>query len=421
MVIDPERGSIAEEFSAERLYTKDELMTLLVKHGFTEIYSHNFQQVPFANRRNILMMENRLFITAGKPMKKLFFGPHGHKDRREPFPCLAFLGDPAVYDPLFKVSKKRQQEAKAHKELKAALKKISGFSFSYFDNHQHFAKEVLMKRPHFVFNLCFDGLFNDQDKELHIPALLDAQAIPYSGSDPVAIAQCYDKPFMRSLAKDADILVPDEVWLPAGMQSITLPKRFPVLVMLALQRGPRGASMCIFVHNISELRSGVEKLSEEFPSMPLLIQEFLPGNEFSVGVFGNCTAKLSAFPLLENDYSLLSKMKDPLQTDTSFILPQSVDGTVVHTYPSKLERDEQKFLIHHSFTLFRRLGLNDYAVFNFRSDRNGNIKLLSVKPNPSLFPEGKLAQMATFAALSYDKVLEKLLLISIERNKTLLE
>lgn len=390
VVVDPEKGKIAEHFAAERLFSTDELMTLLVKHGFTEIYKHDFQKKPFSNRRDLMMVENRLFFTAAKPMKRTVFSRSGRLDRSDPFPCQVFLGDPKFFDPLSGTTRVQHQAFESLKGFKEALGSLKQFDFSYFDNHRHFAKELLKKRPHFVFNVCQEGLFNEGDKELHVPALLDALSIPYSGSDPAAVALCYDRSYLRSLARDADILVPDEVWLSSGERSITLPKRFPALVKPALKRG-RDANY-LQVCTVGELRSAVEKLREKFPKTPLLVQEFLPGKEFCVGVFGNCDQTLSAFPLLERGES----------------------GRYVS---SRLVKEEQKRVIHSAFALFRRVGASDWALFSFRKDRVGNIKLVSAKMNPSLFPDGKLAQMAGIASLTYPEMLEKLLMIAIERNQ----
>ncbi len=258
------------------------------------------------------------------------------------------------------------------------------------------------------FSIGIAGRKVGEDKELHVPALLDALSIPYSGSDPASVALCYDQSYLRSLARDADILVPDEVWLAPGAQSITLPSRFPALVKPALKKGRRLSYT--LVKSIRELREAVDRLCEEFPKTPLLVQEFLPGKELCVGVFGNVDEKLSAFPLLEGIGG------GGFQRDLSSEVPVSEAEGKVQYYSSRLEREEQKRVIHAAFILYRRLGARDWALFNFRQDRFGNVKLLSADMNPSLFPDGKLALMALSAKMSYPEMLEKLFLISIERN-----
>lgn len=394
VVVDPEKGMVAENFSAERLFSADELMTLLVKHGFTEVYRHNFQKRPFSNRRDLMLVENRIFVTASKPVKRAVLNRSGRLDRTDPFPVQVFLGDPHIFDPLSETTRMQHRAFEALKGLKEALGSLKGFEFSYFDNHQHYVKELLKKRPAFVFNVCTEGLFNEADKELHVPALLDALSIPYAGSDPAAVALCYDRSYVRNVARAADILVPEEVWLAPGCESITVPRSFPVLIKPALKEGR--AKEYTLVKSIHELREAVRGMSEEFPKTPLVVQEYLPGKEVCVGVFGNRSGKLSAFPVLDGVGGALFEE--------------------VRYVASRATREEQKKGVLAAFSLFRRLGARDWALFKFRHDCAGNLKLISGDLNPSLFPDGELALMARLASMEYAELLEKLLLIGIERN-----
>lgn len=152
---------------------------------------------------------------------------------------------------------------------------------------------------------------------MHVPALLDALSIPYSGSDPKAVALCYDRAYLRSLASDAGLLVPEAVWLDAEWQHITLPKHFPVLLKPALKRG--GEARSILIRSIGELREAALKLNEKFSKVPLRIQEFLPGKGYHVGVFGNGEQRLKAFPLMEEAGSgvLVSTFSEELSEKVS--------------------------------------------------------------------------------------------------------
>ena len=65
--------------------------------------------------------------------------------------------------------------------------------------------------------------------------------------------------------------------------------------------------------------------------------------------------------------------------------------------------------------LFARLGLRDYARFDFRCAADGAPRLLEVNPNPAWAHDGKLALMAGFAGLSYRDLLRRILEIALER------
>ena len=85
------------------------------------------------------------------------------------------------------------------------------------------------------------------------------------------------------------------------------------------------------------------------------------------------------------------------------------------TPEASLEEERQRKLIHFSSRLFERLDCRDYARFDFRTDRDGTIKLLEVNPNPGWCWDGKLNLMAGFAGLSYSDLLSMILNAARER------
>lgn len=69
----------------------------------------------------------------------------------------------------------------------------------------------------------------------------------------------------------------------------------------------------------------------------------------------------------------------------------------------------RRSLIDYSTLLFERLGLRDYARFDFRADADGTPKLLEVNPNPGWCWDGKLNLMAEFAGMDYADLLRAIL------------
>ena len=81
-----------------------------------------------------------------------------------------------------------------------------------------------------MFNLCDEGFNNDPFKELHVPAMLEALDLPYTGAGPPALAACYDKGLVRAVALTLDVPVPLETHVRPGDQGATLPSVFPALL-----------------------------------------------------------------------------------------------------------------------------------------------------------------------------------------------
>ena len=74
------------------------------------------------------------------------------------------------------------------RRLKDALSELPGYKFRYLDNHATLDRDLSELRTDLVFNLCDEGLNNDPFKELHVPAMLEALELPYTGAGPSALA-----------------------------------------------------------------------------------------------------------------------------------------------------------------------------------------------------------------------------------------
>ena len=80
-----------------------------------------------------------------------------------------------------------------------------------------------------------------------------------------------------------------------------------------------------------------------------------------------------------------------------------------------LDEESSRKLIDYSTKLFERTGCKDYARFDFRTDRNGIIKLLEVNPNPGWCWDGKLNKMANFDNICYAELLSLIIKAGLTR------
>ena len=151
------------------------------------------------------------------------------------------------------------------------------------------------------------------------------------------------------------------------------------------------------------------------PGRPILIQEFLTGAEYSVGIVGNPGLAMRALPVLEVDYSGLDRDLPRLLSYESKWVPESPYWDQIRYREAPLDEDTRRKLVDHSTILFERLGCRDYARFDFRADAEGEIKLLEVNPNPGWSWDAKLNMMATAAGLRYSELLRLILEAAQER------
>ena len=325
------------------------------------------------------------------------------------------MGDHRLPDQVKRGGAFNPEDIETIRKLKDALAELPSFKFRFLDNHGTLERDLAELRTDLVFNLCDEGWNNDPFKELHVPALLEVLGIGYSGAGPAALAACYDKGLVRAVAQSLDVPVPLESYVRPGDQGATLPSVFPALLKPNQGDSSQGITKDSVVANEKALLDSLDRLRAEFPRRGVLVQEFLTGTEYSVGLVGNPDQGLRALPILEVDYSRLDPSLPKILGYESKWIPDSPYWTQIKYRETTLADQQQQLLIDNSSRLFERLGCRDYARFDFRADARGEIKLLEVNPNPGWCWDGKMNIMAGFQGLRYSELLAQILQAAVER------
>lgn len=399
-----ERGVIADQFYAERLYARQQLADLLDNCGFQDIVFHGTLKGQSTRNQDLGMMANRMFVTARAPAKPARLP----RDMRA-MKVTVLLGDPSLPDSVKRDGQFNPEDLDTVRQLKQALGSLTEYQFSYLDRHETLGADLRRGQRSLVFNLCDEGYGNDAFKELHVPALLEMMGIEYTGGGPACLGMCYDKAIVRSVASAHDIPVPLETFVFETGQSATLPSVFPAILKPAWGDSSIGITKDAVVHDAEQLVAYLMHLFETLPGRPVLVQEFLTGPEYSVALIGNPGFELEALPILAVDYGKLDPSLPPILGYESKWQPDSPYWTDIAYLEADLDDFTRRQLISYSETLFGRLQCRDYARFDFRADTNGTIKLLEVNPNPGWCWDGKLNLMAGMAGWRYADLLAAIL------------
>ncbi|MDX2288073.1 MAG: methyltransferase domain-containing protein [Hyphomicrobiaceae bacterium] len=411
VIVHDEMGVIADQFYAERLYTRETIATLLTEAGFRDIRDHGSTESISDREQDLGMMARRILLTADAPRKPA----RKAKGPSAKFDVTVLLGDPRLPDAVKRGGAFNAEDLDTVARLKEALGGLPGYTFRYLDNHKTFQRDLNELTTDLIFNLCDEGFNNDPFKELHVPAMLETRGIPYTGGGPQALAACYDKGLVRAVAMTLDVPVPLETYVRPGDQGATLPSVFPAILKPNVGDSSQGITRDAVVRTTRELLNYLEELRTEFPKRAVLVQEFLTGAEFSVAMIGNPDQGLRALPILEVDYSRLDPALPKILGYESKWEPDSPYWTDIRYQEASLSEPQQQQLVEHSTRLFERLGCRDYARFDFRADARGELKLLEVNPNPGWCWDGKLNLMASFAGIRYDEMLNQVLTAAIDR------
>lgn len=313
------------------------------------------------------------------------------------------LGDPRLADNSKPGGRFTADDLDQVVRLKSALAELDDLDFEFLDNHETLVDDLRARSPEFVLNFCDTGFRNNASLEAHLAALFEMLGIPYSGNGLAALTICYDKSLVRAAAQSVGVPVPRELYLRAGQPLPDIP--LPAFIKPNRGDGSLGITVRSLVHDRTAAEAYVSELGEILPGAPILVQEYLCGDEYGVGLIGNPGEGFESLPLLEVDYSTLDPSLPRLLDYGSKTDPQSPYWSEVEFRKARLDAAAQAEMRKQCAVLFERLGLRDYARFDFRADVDGRIKLMEVNPNPAWCWDGKLAHMAGLKGLRHSAML----------------
>ncbi len=413
VITDVDKGVIADQFYAERLYTAGTLRQILERAGFSDIAFHD---IATESRRNqdLGMMERRHIVTAVIKKEWSMAKVRGQERAKH---VVVLLGDPTRSDALKPSCVFDDDDFYTIDQMKAALRELKGYRFTYLCRHDTLIHDLarLKGKVDYVLNLCDEGFNNDPRRELHVPALLEMLGIPYTGSGPQSLAFCYDKSLVRGIAKEMGIPVPDACFIPPGDRTYDAGIRLPVIVKPNSGDSSYGITQRSVVHTLEDLADIINSLRASLGyDQSLLVEEFLTGKDISVGIIGNPSGYCTVLPITEEDYSALPPELPHLCGYEAKWLPDSPYWKIV-SRPAGLPEETERTVIQCCLALFERLECRDYCRFDWRLDEHGSPKLLEVNPNPGWCWDGHLAKMAKYADISYSRMLEQILKAAEDR------
>ena len=407
------KGVIADQFYAERLYTRKMLDELLATLGFNEVTVHKELVSDSQRNQDLGMMERRIIVTAR--VRKDWTPVRRKKELSNSI--VVILGDPTKPDPLKPLCVFDDDDFYTIDQLKNALRDLNKYQITYLTNHDSLCNDLLRLKPRMdlVVNLCDEGLYNDARKELHIPSLLEMLGCPYTGSGPQCLAFCYDKSLVRGIAKEMDIPVPEGCFIKPQDDIFQLAFGFPVIIKPNFGDSSFGITQRSVAHTMEELVNAVAEIREKFGyEKPILVEEFLTGKDFTVGIIGNLPDSYTVLPIVEEDYSTLPPELPRICGYEAKWLPDSPYWNL-KSIPANLPDDMEKFVVECCLKLLERLECRDYCRLDWRIDSKGNPKILEVNPNPGWCWDGHMAKMAKITGMSYSEMLAAILRAAEER------
>ncbi len=252
-------------------------------------------------------------------------------------------------------------------------------------------------RPDVVFNL-FEGLADQNGTEAHAAGLLEWLGLPYTGCPFPTLCVARDKPWTKRLLRGAGLPTADFFVVEEG-PVVECPVPWPVIVKPGQQDASVGLDQNSVVTDRQRLNERVAYLLEAY-GPPVLVEEFIRGREFNVGLIES--PELRALPVSEIEFVDQGPGYWPIVTYDAKWKPGSRDYEAT---PAKYPADVSPRLAGRLHALakqaFRLLGCRDYARVDFRVRPNGKPCILEVNPNPDFSPQAGLAGGLASAGLTH--------------------
>ncbi len=279
--------------------------------------------------------------------------------------------------------------------------------------------------PDICLNIA-EGLGGDA-REAHVPALLEMLGIPYTGSRVLTNAISLDKTLTKRIWRDRRLPVAPFQEFNAVDESLRPDLKYPLFVKPAREGTGMGVDAKAIVKNETELRERVKWVIESY-QQPALVETFLSGREFTVGVMGRADAKLYSrhpewyddkdgfhrFPILELDASRSVTPKVYSQAAKSKEVGE--EGAPEYTCPAKVEPELEKKLKHFAWRAHFLLNALDVSRTDIRLDDEGNPRLMEINTLPGLTPDySDLCLQANAEGIAYNDLILDILHLAAGR------
>lgn len=257
-----------------------------------------------------------------------------------------------------------------------------------------------------VFNIA-EG-YHGRGREAQIPALLEMLQIPVVGSDSVALGIALDKVMTKQVMKSEGI--PTSPFLKIGRfeEMNGVPLRYPLFAKPVHEGTGKGIDTQSKIKTYAELKKRVRYLLKTYKE-PVLVEEYLEGQEFTVGLVGNPPKVLGTMQIVidtsqvEDFYSY--RVKEEYETFVHYVCPPQIE-------PDRLQEIEEM-----AVRAYKALDCKDFGRVDIRCDQRGNPFFLEINPLAGLNPmHSDLCIIARHNGIPYEELIGRILHSAMTRH-----
>lgn len=299
--------------------------------------------------------------------------------------------------------------------LSAALES-AGHQVLRLEADEDIIEKLKTARPDLVFNIA-EGL-RGESRESHLPAICEMLGIPYTGSGVFTTAVCLDKVRTKEILGYRQICTPAYQVFGSSLDPLAAHLKFPLIVKLSHEGSSMGLTTRSVVDDETALRTQVDCLLQTYGE-PVLVEEFIAGREFTVGVLGNQAPLV--LPITEivfsNPRGIVRFYPDedvlPFIAEVKEICGAAADMSPQQerrsVCPAEIDEALRQRIEKLTLAVFYALGCRDLCRMEMRLGRDGALYILDVNPIAGIDPTYWLPRAAQECGLSYADLVNSIL------------
>ncbi len=260
------------------------------------------------------------------------------------------------------------------------------------------------KKWDIVFNIA-EGLYGD-GRESVVPAILDQYGIPYVFSGPVIMGLSLNKHLAKLVVSAAGVPVSPGMLItqPEDLEKCTL--EYPLFVKPVSEGTGKGITEKSLVNSDADLRAMVNWILNEF-NQPALVEEYLPGREFTVGIVGNGddTRAIGGMEVIcANNLPYSVEVKENYQNYCSY---------------KPLDEDIAEECRTVALNAWKALNAVDAGRIDLKANRKGKICFIEANPLAGLNPvHSDLPILSRMYGIEYQQLMEMIMTAALRRIST---
>ena len=259
----------------------------------------------------------------------------------------------------------------------------------------------------FAFNIAEGS--GGRSREAFAPAMLEYAGIPFPGADAATLSIARYKDLTKRLLTTNGIVSPRSRLIARREAALPPEIDYPVIVKPNAEGSSKGIHMNCVAGSAAELEKILAGLEEKV--FPVLVEEYIEGREFTVGLLGNGEG-LRVFAPMEIIFGDLPDGRHVY----GYEVKKNYRSYIRYECPPGLSPELTAQLMSEAETVFNALGCRDLARIDFRLSADEKLYFIEANPLPGLAPDySDYPMLAAFCGVGYDELVGGILYAALMR------